>query len=92
MRRGDHWGSAYELGATEHLIQTSNRRFRDDEFLIPRPLTRGRSAIRVRIRFTPVAIPLFPGAALGPQAWSEIRYSAYSYVLPAYHLASSVQH
>ncbi len=92
MRHGDHWGSGHELGATEHLIQTSNRRFRDDEFLIPRLLTRGRSAIRVRIRFTPVGVPLFPGAPLGPQAWSEIRYCAYSIVLPVYHLASIVQH
>ena len=25
-----------ELGATQHNIQTSNRRFRDDEFLLPR--------------------------------------------------------
>jgi len=42
-----------ELGATQHVVQTSNRRFRDDEFLCPRALTAGRSAIRVRIRFTP---------------------------------------
>ena len=25
-----------ELGATQHIVQTSNRRFRDDEFLLPR--------------------------------------------------------
>ena len=43
-----------ELGATQHVVQTSNRRFRDDEFLVPRDLTEGRSAIRVRVRFTPV--------------------------------------
>ena len=24
-----------ELGATQHVVQTSNRRFRDDEFLVP---------------------------------------------------------
>ena len=34
-----------ELGATQHVVQTSNRRFRDDEFLVPRALTQGRSAI-----------------------------------------------
>ncbi|MEO7143459.1 MAG: DUF2961 domain-containing protein, partial [Bryobacteraceae bacterium] len=28
-----------ELGATQHIVETSNRRFRDDEFLIPRALT-----------------------------------------------------
>jgi hypothetical protein len=49
-----------ELGATQHIVQTSNRQFRDDEFLVPRDLTEGRTRIRVRIRFTPVKIPLFP--------------------------------
>lgn len=71
-----------ELGATEHIVETSNRRFRDDEFLIPRDLTEGRSAIRIRIRFTPVKIPLFPGAPLPKLAWSEIRYTAYCFVMP----------
>ena len=72
-----------ELGATQHNVQTSNRRFRDDEFLIPRDLTRGRDQIRVRIKFTPVAIPLFPGHPLPELAWSEIQYKAYCYRFPA---------
>ena len=72
-----------ELGATEHVVQTSNRRFRDDEFIIPRDLTRRRSAIRVRIKFTPVKIPLFPGHPLPELAWSELRYDAYCWVMPA---------
>jgi hypothetical protein len=71
-----------ELGATQHVVQTSNRRFRDDEFLVPRALTEGRSAIRVRIQFTPVKRPLFPGRALGELAWSELRYSAHCFVMP----------
>jgi hypothetical protein len=71
-----------ELGATQHNVQTSNRRFRDDEFLIGREHTRGRSAIRVRVTFTPVEIPLFPSWPLSEQAWTEIRYSAYCYVMP----------
>ena len=71
-----------ELGATQHVVQTSNRRFRDDEFLIPRPLTEGRSAIRIRVRFTPVKRPLFPGRPLADLAWSEIRYSACCLVMP----------
>ncbi|MDR3623384.1 MAG: DUF2961 domain-containing protein [Paludisphaera borealis] len=71
-----------ELGETQHVAQTSNRRFRDDEFLIPRDLTAGRSAICVRVRFTPVDRPLFPGRPVAPLAWSEIRYTAYSYVMP----------
>jgi hypothetical protein len=71
-----------ELGETQHIVQTSNRRFRDDEFLIPRDLTEGRRAIRIRIQFTPVNRPLFPGYAVPELAWSEIRYTAYSFVLP----------
>jgi hypothetical protein len=71
-----------ELGATLHTIDTSNRRFRDDEFLIPRDLTQGRKTIWVRVKFTPVDRPLFPGHPLGPQAWSEMRYTAYCFVLP----------
>jgi hypothetical protein len=71
-----------ELGATLHNVQTSNRRFRDDEFLIPRDLTAGLSAIRVRVRFTPVKRSLFPGHPLPELAWSEMRYTAYSYVMP----------
>jgi hypothetical protein len=71
-----------ELGATQHVVQTSNRRFRDDEFLVPRELTEGRSAVRVRVRFTPVKRPLFPDHPLADLAWSEIRYTAYCFVLP----------
>jgi hypothetical protein len=71
-----------ELGATQHVVQTSNRRFRDDEFLLPRDLTEGQSAIWVRAKFTPVKIPLFSGRALDELAWSEIRYDVYCYVIP----------
>jgi hypothetical protein len=71
-----------ELGATVHTLETSNRRFRDDEFLISQSLTQGRSAIRIRIQFTPSNIPWYPGRAVDPQAWSEMRYDAYCYVVP----------
>jgi hypothetical protein len=55
---------------------------RDDEFLVPRDLTQGRSTIRVRVKFTPVKIPLFPGEPLPELAWSEIRYDTYCFILP----------
>jgi len=71
-----------ELGATQHNVQTSNRRFRDDEFIISRKYTRGKSSIRVRVKFTPVERPLFPGHPVGELAWSEIRYDAYCWVMP----------
>ena len=69
-----------ELDAPQHHVQTSNRRFRDDEFLVPRDLTAGRRSIRVRVKFSPVNISLFPGRPLDEQAWSEIRYDAYCFV------------
>jgi len=71
-----------EVGATEHIVQTSNRRFRDDEFLLPVALTRNRAKIRVRIEFLPVDRPLFPGHPLPELAWSEMRYTTYCYVIP----------
>ncbi|HEY0256536.1 MAG TPA: hypothetical protein VGC39_03755, partial [Candidatus Methylacidiphilales bacterium] len=71
-----------ELGRAEHNIVVSNRRFRDDEFLLPKNLTAGRTAIRIRVKFTPVHIPLFPGSPEPELAWSEIRYDVYSYVMP----------
>jgi hypothetical protein len=71
-----------ELGAAQHIAKTSNRRFRDDEFLIPRTLTQGRSEIRLRIKFTPVAIPLFPDQPVPELAWTEMRYDAYCFELP----------
>jgi hypothetical protein len=73
---------AGELGKSAPKVQTSNRRFRDDEFLVPRDLTKGRSSIRIRVEFTPVKIPLLPDRELDELAWSEIRYKAYCYVMP----------
>ena len=69
---------AGELGKSDPVVQTSNRRFRDDEFLISRSLTGGLSAIRVRLEFTPVEIPLLPHLPTGELVWSEMRYKAYS--------------
>jgi hypothetical protein len=71
-----------ELDPSQHKVQVSNRRFRDDEFLIGRDLTSGRTAIRVRVKFTPVEIPILPGQAIGKLGWSEIKYSAYCFKMP----------
>jgi hypothetical protein len=76
--------AAGELGASTPVVQTSNRRFRDDEFLVPREFTAGQTSIRVRVKFTPVTIPLLPGRPLGELAWSEICYKAYCYVEPEF--------
>jgi hypothetical protein len=78
---------AGELGKSAPVVMSSNRRFRDDEFLIPRDLTAGRSAIRIRVKFTPVEIPLLPGRPVDELAWSEMRYKAYCYVMPEVELS-----
>jgi hypothetical protein len=75
-----------ETGITQHVVETSNRRFRDDEFLLPRNLTEGRTSIRLRIKFMPVLTPLYPGHPLAELAWSEIRYDACCFVLPEWKL------
>jgi hypothetical protein len=71
-----------ELGKTEHQVETSDRRFRDDEFLIPKALTQGRKKIWVRIQFSPLNRPLYPGGPIGKQAWTEIAYTAYCFIQP----------
>jgi hypothetical protein len=71
-----------ETGAIATSVEVSNRRWRDDEFLLPRQLTEGKSALRIRIVFQPKSQPLAPGAAPGPSAWSEFRYTAYVWTLP----------
>lgn len=58
-----------ELDPFQPVPQTSNRRWRDDEFLLPRGLTQGRRALRVRV------VPT-------QGTWSEYRYSAYVWTLP----------
>ncbi|MBS2026890.1 MAG: DUF2961 domain-containing protein [Deltaproteobacteria bacterium] len=71
-----------ELDAPLISLETSNRQWREDEFLVPQSLTRGRSAVRVRLTFTPNAQPLLPDAGAAPAAWSEFRYWAYAWKLP----------
>jgi hypothetical protein len=64
------------------VVEQSNRRWRDDEFLIARSLTEGRSSLRVRLVFSPTNVPLTPQTPLAQQAWSEYRYAAYAWRLP----------
>lgn len=74
-----------ELDERLYVVQTSNRRFRDDEFIIPSKLTAGRSGIKVQIRFTPENRELYPEYRYPREsAWSELRYTAYSFVLPEF--------
>lgn len=65
--------------------QTSNRQLREDEFLIPAHLSKGKSRLRVKIKFIPQSQELFPGFAFPNQsAWSELNYRVYSYVNPGF--------
>lgn len=67
--------------------KTSNRRFRDDEFLVPARLTENRSAIRIRIEFVPNEQKLFPEFPFPKEsAWSELRYEVFSYIKPKFSL------
>lgn len=72
-----------ELGEREYHVETSNRRFRDDEFLIPAKLTRGYSSIRIKIKFIPVHQELYSSHPFPKEsAWSAFSYDIYSYVMP----------
>lgn len=73
---------ATETGAPQRILQTSNRRWREDEFLLPRRVTEGRRSIRIRVRHAPIARPIVPDGPARQYAWSEFRYQVYSYVLP----------
>lgn len=75
-------GPTGELELSHPEIITSNRRFRDDEFLLPVHLTRGQDKVRVRIEFAPRNPPLLPGRQPADSAWTAFAYQAYSFVMP----------
>ncbi|UCD48940.1 MAG: DUF2961 domain-containing protein [Phycisphaerales bacterium] len=72
-----------ELGQTQHTVITGNRRWREEEFLIPRHSTEGVSRLEIQIEFVPSEKQLFPGHPFPVEsAWSESRYWAYCYKMP----------
>ncbi len=77
--------SGGELGQREHQVRTSNRRFKEEEFLIPGKYTKGRTAVRLKIEFKPEGRELYPGHPFPKEtAWSELSYKVYSYVMPKF--------
>jgi len=77
-----------ELGKTQHTVITSNRRWREEEFLIPRQLTEGVKRLEIKIQHVPNNKELFPGHPFPAEsAWSESRYWAYCYRMPKAKLA-----
>lgn len=74
-----------ELDKRDYNEKTSNRRFRDDEFLIPEKFTQGKSSVRIQVKFIPVEQELYPGKPFPKEpAWSELRYKVYSYIMPKF--------
>ncbi len=71
-----------ELSPTAPQIITSNRRWREEEFLIDQQFTKGLSQLEVQIRWIPVERELLPGTPFPVEnAWSESRYYVYCYQL-----------
>lgn len=76
-----------ELGKRVYEVRTSNRRLRDDEFLIPASLTKNRTALRVRIKNIPGRQELYPGHPFPLESrWSELHYRVFSYIIPQFKL------
>jgi hypothetical protein len=79
---GDNFSPA-ELAPTQHNVITSNRRWREEEFLIARQRTEGVERLRIRIEHVPENRPLYPEHPFPVEnAWSESRYWSYCYRLP----------
>ena len=72
-----------ELGKTQPRIVTSNRRWREEEFLIPRHLTENVQRLAIRVKHIPDNRPLYPEHPFPiGSAWSEARYYVYCYQMP----------
>jgi hypothetical protein len=81
--QGDNF-SAAELAPTDHNVVTSNRRWRESEFLLPRKLTEDVERLLIRIEHVPDNRPLYPGHPFPvASAWSESQYWVYCYRLPS---------
>ena len=64
------------------VVQTSNRRFRQEEFLLPAALTKDSESMSVRMRYVQVDTELFPGRPFAQHGWTELEYSVYCFVEP----------
>ena len=74
-----------ELGTRSPNAITSNRCFRDDEFLLSEDVTKGHDKIRIQIRAIENKQEILPGIPFPkPSRWSELKYEVYCYVLPVF--------
>ncbi len=73
---GKFAGIWYDAGAYNGTgVDGHQRCWRDEDFPLPASLTTGKSSIRVHIVFTPTTNP-------PDSAWTAVRYTMYSFVLP----------
>ncbi len=72
----------HDRNGDDETTEVSSSRFREEELLLSKTLTQGKSELKLKVEFVPINRPLRPGDPLAEQAWSEIRYAAYSYVMP----------
>ncbi|MCV6605122.1 MAG: hypothetical protein OIF34_07435, partial [Porticoccaceae bacterium] len=80
---GKFYTAETELAPTEPEIVNSNRRWREEEFLIAQKFTVGISKLAVKVEWVPNTKKLLPDTPFPVEsAWSESRYWVYSYQLP----------
>ena len=73
-----------ELDNVRNEIITGNRRWREEEFLLPSSITRGESEIMMRIEHIPNSNQMTPKQTFPAESiWSESRYWLYSFVVPS---------
>ncbi|MCK4887725.1 MAG: DUF2961 domain-containing protein [Planctomycetes bacterium] len=78
-----------ELGEAEYQVITSNRRWREEEFLIGPVLTKGISKLEVKLKWVPDNRKMTPETAYPTEsAWSASRYWVYCYQMPKVVLAA----
>lgn len=72
-----------ETDERQYTVETSNRRLRDDEFMLPARLTRHQAQLQIKLVYVPVDTELYPGHPYPVRsAWSELGYHVYSYIMP----------
>lgn len=73
---GKFAGTWYDAGSYNGIgVDGHQRCWRDEDFPLPASLIAGKSSVQVRIVFTPTTNP-------PDSAWTAVRYTMYSFVLP----------
>jgi hypothetical protein len=60
--------------------------------MIPAQLTKGKSKLKVKVKFIPNNQELFPGTPFpNLSAWSELNYQVYSYMIPRFNITKQLK-